>query len=116
MTEDRVEFHLWNWQRQHWLSRESGEGYPSRASGGIECYRSTGDSDRDYDIACKAWADTTDKAIDGLEVRYGTPLYRLAIYAQLLEGPWPYPEIALGVNYRQAVRYLVPMLRQRGLE
>lgn len=110
MTEDRVDWNLWNWARIVSASRESGSWYPSRSSGGIENYKSSGDSDEDYDAACKQWAYATDAAIDDLPT-----IYKQAVYAQLMQGPWEHEEIALGIHYRAAFPMIAKGLQRRGV-
>lgn len=110
MTDDRVEWHLWNWARLHRLSRESGEGYPSRASIG-DNYTSGFDFDREWDTVCKRLAEATDATIDDLQ-----HVFREAIYAHDLGGPWPYPDVALGIHYRAAVPLIGRGLDKRGIQ
>lgn len=116
MSVDRVEWHLWNWQQQHYRSREAGEWFPSVASGGLENYTSEGDSDKRFDAMCKHWGWVTETVINDLEITHGTPIYKRAIFAQLLEGAWDLPDIALGPTYRYAVPLVGRGLDRRGIE
>jgi hypothetical protein len=114
LTEDRVEWHLWNWARWYYASREKGTGYASRASGGFENYttsRSGKDWETEYDEICKRQADATDAIIDGLQ-----PTYKAAIYAKHLEGAWALPEASLALYYRAAVPLIGRGLDRRGVE
>lgn len=117
MSEERIEWHLWNWQQSHYRSREQGEGFPSSAGHGmIENYTSDGDSEKRWDAQCAHWAWITGLVIDDLEISHGTPIYKRAIFAQLLEGQWELPDIALGPTFRYAVPLVGRGLDRRGIE
>lgn len=109
MTEDRVSWHLWNWTRIHHMSREAGEGYPSRAVVG-DNYTSGFDFDREWDTVCKRLAEATEAAIEDLP-----PIYRDSVYAHDLGGPWLLPVIALGIHYRAAIPLIGRGLDKRGI-
>lgn len=111
MSEERVDWNLWNWARHMRATRESGLDYPSRASGGLENYRSGGDDEAEYEQCCKDWAATTDAAIDDLPATN-----KQAVYAVHLDGPWLLPEIARGLYYRDSIGLLARELSRRGIE
>ena len=111
MTESRVDYHLWLWS--HWMDKGTakGETYPHEASGGIQCYTSNTCTDEAYERQCDTWAWATDSVIDGLET-----VYKAAIYAQLLQGPWSLPSIVLGPHFRAASEMVGRGLDKKGIE
>lgn len=109
MTEDRVDWHLWNWAQYHRRSRARPQGYPN-ASTGLHNYTSGLDFDAECDWIDKRCAIATDAAVDDLPA-----LERMAVYAKHLEGLWGLPEPALGLYYRSAIGMLGKRLDRRGV-
>lgn len=109
MTEDRVEWHLWNWSRWMYGGKTMHLRERSRASCGVG-NGTVGDFDDMVELADRSCAEVTDACIDGLP-----EAERSCVYAKHLQGPWDFPESALGVIYRQAMDRLGPMLARRGL-
>lgn len=64
---------------------------------------------------CKHWGWATETVINDLEVMHGTPIYKRAIHAQLLGGPWEFPAVALGVSFRFAVPLVGKGLDRKGI-
>ncbi len=109
MSPERVDFHLWNWAQWHRRSREHGIGYPSRSAVG-ENYTTNSDFDSMVEGAYKQAARATDTVIDDLPT-----LYKIAVYAQHLEGKWFLEDLARALYYRAACDLIGKALDKRGV-
>lgn len=98
VTEDRIEFHLWNWSR--WMGVRVvalPPGAPKKASGGMGVsHRSDVDTmTRAADNRCAA---AVDAIIDGL-----SPIERAAIHHFHLEAVFRFPRVGLGAEKAYAL-------------
>jgi hypothetical protein len=96
MTEDRMQFHLWNWSRWMHAGASSHLRYRHTASGGMGRSGSTDFADM-VDSSDRHCAEATDGCIESLP-----PAAKAAVYASHLDGPWP-TDIPLHIFYRCAV-------------
>lgn len=111
MSTERVEWHVWNWANWEAASRESGIGYPSRACGGIENYRSTGDDEITFDATCKMQAAATAAVVNELP-----RTNQEAVRAVHLGGAWSLPRAAMGLYYRDSIPMIGRGLTRHGIE
>lgn len=107
MTDDRLEFHLWNWEQ--WMHRSKVDrGYPRKSAGGW----TDGNSDFDtmverVDARC---ARAVDAIIDGLP----SP-QRIAVHIRHLAAKWP-GRIDIETEYSGACERIKRELTKRGIE
>jgi hypothetical protein len=94
MTDDRIDWHLWNWER--WMRRDRGRGagYPRQASGGIgRSHRS--DFDTMVETADSRCARAVDAIVGGLTPACRGALYNkhgLAVFRGIRDEPGHYDE------------------------
>ena len=81
-TDDRVEWHLWNWRRWMQTGEFAGLGHSGRASGGIGISH-TADFDQLADQADRTVAKSVDAVIRGLK-----PLEQKALRCRYLHEEW----------------------------
>lgn len=107
MTEDRVEWHLWNfanWERGGWRGQLA---MPSR-SGCVQVDHA--DFDKMVEEADRRCAEATGAVISALPANE-----RAAVHAKHLETLWTLPERVLGLYYRSAVGLVGRGLDRRGI-
>lgn len=110
MTEQRLDWHLWNWA--NWMRRDAGvvRGYAGRASGGLRGNGTTGAFEEEcyaVDLRC---ARAVDAAIEGLP----SP-EKVAVYHYNL-GALRHGVIGIGDVYDEARERLRKELTRRGID
>lgn len=107
MTDDRIDWHLWNWARWH---RQAGErvGYSSRASG----FSRTGLRDFDAMVATvdSDCAGAVEAVLDGVSVSE-----RCAVHHFHLDAVYRFPRIPLADTYNAARAAIGRGLDRRGI-
>lgn len=96
MTDDRVDWHLWNWAIHMRRGTSNHLKHRNAASSGIGRSGSE-DFDQMVDSADKRCAEATGTAIDDLPKND-----RCAVYATHLEQPCDLPPVAVAIYYRAA--------------
>lgn len=109
MTEDRGEWHVWNWANHMHGKGSSHLEHRNSASSGIGQSHGT-EFDTMVEDADKRCADATDACIDSL-----SPNGKASVYARHLGGPWMLPSGQLGIFYRSAVINIARRLDRMGI-
>jgi len=107
MTEDRVEWMIWNWAR--WM--HAGKSSHLRAKTSSVGKTSSGSTfDEMVETVDKRCAAATDSCVDALR-----PNDKAAVYAMHLQGRWYLPDPMLAPHYRTAVVEIGRNLDRRGI-
>lgn len=113
MTDERLLWHLWNWEQWHYKGQtgDVGRGWPTLAGSGVGQTQS-----RDFDSMCASVDDHCARAVEAT-LDDCTPVERAAVHHFHLRAVFRFPRIGRGAElaYEAAKEKLRAGLTKRGI-